>query len=63
MLRMAVDRNVAFVAGAPFYIDGSGDNTFRLSYAQSDEEAMRKAVSVIGRLIEERTNKERKVVK
>jgi 2-aminoadipate transaminase len=58
LLRKAVDRNVAFVAGAPFYIDGSGQNTFRLSYAQSDEEAMKKAVAVIGRLIEEKTTRE-----
>ena len=63
LLRQAVDRNVAFVAGAPFYIDGSGNNTFRLSYAQSDEDAMKKAVGVIGRLIEERTSQERKVEK
>jgi 2-aminoadipate transaminase len=58
LLRHAVDRNVAFVAGAPFYIDGSGKNTFRLSYAQSDEEAMKKAVAVLGRLIKEQTAQE-----
>jgi len=61
LLRLAVDRDVAFVAGAPFYIDGSGKNTFRLSYAQSGENAMKKAVSIIGRLIEERTTEEREV--
>lgn len=59
LFRQAVDRNVAFVAGAPFYIDGSGKNTFRLSFAQSDEEAMKKAVSVIGRLIKEQTIQEK----
>jgi 2-aminoadipate transaminase len=59
LFRRAVDRNVAFVAGAPFYIDGSGKNTFRLSFAQSDEEAMKKAVSVIGRLIKEETIQEK----
>lgn len=58
LLSHAVDRKVAFVAGAPFYIDGSGRNTFRLSYAQSGEEAMQKAVAVIGRLIRERTEQE-----
>jgi 2-aminoadipate transaminase len=58
LLRHAVDRKVAFVAGAPFFIDGSGRNTFRLSFAQSDENAMKEAVAVLGRLIEERTQKE-----
>ena len=58
LLRQAVDRNVAFVAGAPFYIDGSGKNTFRLSFAQADEKAMKKAVAVIGHLIKERTTEE-----
>ena len=59
LFHQAVDQNVAFVAGAPFYIDDSGRNTFRLSFAQSDEEAMRKAVSVIGRLIKEQTVQEK----
>ncbi|UCF05562.1 MAG: PLP-dependent aminotransferase family protein [bacterium] len=58
LLRHAVDRNVAFVAGTPFYIDNRGRNTFRLSYAQADEEAMKEAVAVLGRLIEERTQQE-----
>jgi len=55
----AVDRNVAFVAGAPFYVDGRGRNTFRLSYAQSDKHTIEKAVAVLGHLIKERTAEER----
>jgi 2-aminoadipate transaminase len=58
LLSHAVNRKVAFVAGAPFYIDGSGRNTFRLSYAQSGEDDMRKAVAVLGHLIKERTGQE-----
>ena len=55
LLMHAVDRKVAFVAGSPFFIDGSGRNTFRLSFAQSEVEAMKHAVSVLGHLIKERT--------
>lgn len=55
LLEHAVGRKVAFVAGSPFFIDGSGRNTFRLSFAQSEIEAMKNAVAVLGNLIKERT--------
>ena len=47
----AVDNNVAFIAGCPFYVDGSGHNTMRLSYAQSTNKEIEKAVRVIGQII------------
>jgi 2-aminoadipate transaminase len=55
LLREAVDQNVAFVAGTPFFVDGSGRNTFRLSYAQLGKQAMEEAVAVLGQLLKERT--------
>jgi len=54
LLREAVAEDVAFVAGAPFFADGSGKNTFRLSFAQSDAETMESAVAVIGKLLKTR---------
>jgi 2-aminoadipate transaminase len=54
LLRDAVGRNVAFVAGAPFFVDGSGKNTFRLSFAQSEPEVMGAAVEELGKLLRER---------
>jgi len=60
LLREAVDQDVAFVAGSPFFIDGGGKNTFRLSYAQLSIEEMAEAVEVLGRLLHERTTEERK---
>jgi len=47
----AIDDNVAFVAGRPFFIDDSGRNTMRLSYAQSTNEEIEKAIRVIGQII------------
>ncbi len=54
LLKEAIEHNVAFVAGEPFFIDGSGTNTFRLSYSQSSESVIEAAVSELGRLIKKR---------
>ncbi len=51
LFQRAVDKNVAFVCGQPFFVDGSGHNTFRLSYSQVGEEDMDAAIRVIGNLI------------
>jgi 2-aminoadipate transaminase len=54
LLADAVKHNVAFVAGVPFFIDQSGNNTFRLSYSQSSESAIEAAVTELGKLIKKR---------
>ena len=48
LFRRAVDRKVAFVTGQPFFVDGSGHNTLRLSFG-----IRRGAVRELGRLIKE----------
>jgi len=53
LFRRAVERKVAFVTGRPFFVDGSGRNTFRLSYAQAGKEDMQIAIQVLGKLIED----------
>ncbi len=53
LFKRAVDKNVAFVTGQPFFVDGSGHNTLRLSYAQAGEEDMEAAIRVIGHLIKD----------
>jgi len=53
LFQRAVDRNVAFVTGQPFFVDGSGHNTFRLSYSQVGEEDMEAAIREIGNLIKD----------
>ena len=54
LLTEAIENNVAFVAGEPFFIDGSGSHTFRLSYSQSGESVIADAVAELGRLIKKR---------
>lgn len=55
LLKKAVERNVAFVTGRPFYIaPGYGqNNTMRLSFATVPEEKIRQGISILGQLIKE----------
>ena len=51
LFRQAVNKNVAFVTGQPFFVDGSGHNTLRLSYAQAGHQDIEYAIRKIGDLI------------
>jgi len=51
LFRQAVAKNVAFVTGQPFFVDGSGHNTLRLSYAQASHQDIEYAIRKIGSLI------------
>jgi 2-aminoadipate transaminase len=51
LFQNAVHRKVAFVTGQPFFVDGSGQNTFRLSYSQANTEDIEIAVRELGDLI------------
>lgn len=57
LLEEAIAHNVAFVAGEPFFIDGSGKNTIRFSYAQPSVEEIEKAVKIVAEVIQERLRK------
>ncbi len=54
LLTEALAHKVAFVAGEPFFIDGSGGHTFRLSYSQSGESVIAAAIAELGKLIKKR---------
>ena len=51
LLREAVEEDVAFVAGAPFFVDGSGKNTLRLSFSQIAIEEIDLAIATLGKLL------------
>jgi 2-aminoadipate transaminase len=40
----AVARGVAYIPGAPFFVDGSGRNTMRLTFAKESDERMREGI-------------------
>ena len=48
----AIKDKVAFVPGRPFYVDGSGENTLRLNFSNSDEERIEEGIKRLGRSIE-----------
>jgi 2-aminoadipate transaminase len=51
LLSEAVARKVAFVPGKPFFVDGSGANTMRLSFASVPPELIREGIKRLGELI------------
>ncbi|OWT63802.1 aminotransferase-like domain-containing protein [Candidimonas nitroreducens] len=51
LLARAVERNVAFVPGAPFYTDAVRPNTMRLSFVTVPEDKIRSGIAVLGELI------------
>ena len=40
---------VAYVPGAPFFVDGSGRNTMRLTFAKEPDERIRDGVARLAR--------------
>lgn len=59
ILRQALDRNIAFVAGQPFFLDGSGRNTIRLSYSQSADEVIEASIAELGNVIRKASRSDR----
>ena len=57
LLEETIAHNVAFVAGEPFFIDGSGKNTIRFSFAQPSVEEIEKAVKIVAGVIRGRLRK------
>ncbi|WP_035250469.1 PLP-dependent aminotransferase family protein [Desulfocurvus vexinensis] len=53
LFERAIRCKVAFVPGRPFYVDGSGDNTMRLNYTNSEPERIEEGMRRLGRCLEE----------
>lgn len=51
LLLDALQEKIAFVSGSAFYVDGSGKNSFRLSYSQASSDDIKAAVPALGQLI------------
>lgn len=51
MLPEAMAHNVAYVPGQPFYVDGRGANTLRLSFASVSPDVIREGVRRVGEVI------------
>jgi 2-aminoadipate transaminase len=53
LLSVAAARKVAFVPGGPFYTDGKGANTLRVTYASMPPERIREGVRRLAEVIRE----------
>ncbi|HET6522723.1 MAG TPA: aminotransferase class I/II-fold pyridoxal phosphate-dependent enzyme, partial [Geminicoccaceae bacterium] len=53
LLRRALARGVAFVAGAPFYPDDPPANTFRLNFSNTGPERIAEGVERLGQAVAE----------
>lgn len=51
LLKKAVEEKTAFVPGQPFFADGSGQNTLRLSYSSASREQIEDGLQRLGRAI------------
>lgn len=54
LLREATEQKVAFVPGGPFFANGGGDNTLRLSFASVPCETIREGIERLGAVIHAR---------
>jgi DNA-binding transcriptional MocR family regulator len=50
LLAPAVERGVAFVPGGAFFVDGTGANTMRLTFAKETDERMREGIRILAEL-------------
>ncbi len=53
VLKIAIDRKVAFVPGAAFHPTGGGKNTMRLNFSYPSPETIRQGISRLGITLKE----------
>ena len=53
VLKIAIDRKVAFVPGESFHPNGGGKNTMRLNFSYSSPETIREGITRMGRVLKE----------
>jgi 2-aminoadipate transaminase len=51
LLPRAVEEGVAYVIGAPFFVDGGGENTMRLTFAKEDVPTIREGIRRLARVV------------
>ncbi|MBX2843526.1 MAG: PLP-dependent aminotransferase family protein [Flammeovirgaceae bacterium] len=53
LAKETIKQKVVFVPGNTFYVDGSGENTFRLNFSNSDEKTIEKGIKRMGKILEQ----------
>ncbi len=53
VLKVAIDRKVAFVPGFAFHPNGGGKNTMRINFSYSSPEKIQEGITRLGTLLKE----------
>jgi 2-aminoadipate transaminase len=53
LFELAIRKKVAYVPGAPFYVDGGGLNTMRLNFSNADEPDIEEGIRRLGTCLDE----------
>lgn len=53
VLKVAIERKVAFVPGGPFHPNGGGNNTMRINFSYSNPETIREGITRLGFTLKE----------
>ena len=56
LFELAINENVAFVPGQAFYVDGSGNNSLRLNFSNSNAKQIEEGIKRLGNAINELMN-------
>jgi len=54
VLKQAIERNVAFVPGEPFYPNGGGHNTMRINFSNASTEMISEGIARLGEVLYEK---------
>ena len=57
VLKVAIDRKVAFVPGASFHPNGGGANTMRINFSYSNPDTIREGITRMGNVLKELLHK------
>ena len=57
VLKVAIERKVAFVPGASFHPNGGGKNTMRLNFSYSSPDVIREGITRLGITLKEALKK------
>ena len=52
MAAQARERGVEYLAGAGCFVDGTGQNTLRLSFSFARDEEIREGIRILGEIVE-----------
>jgi 2-aminoadipate transaminase len=62
LFKKAIEQGVAFVDGSVFFANGGGENTFRLNFTNSTDDAIKTGIARLGAVIRESMTPAKKAV-